>query len=290
MKLLLVSQHYSPEIGAASNRMENLIKRLVNFKYEMYVITSKPWYPNPKLYADSKVRVVETRQSLIIYRIPKIASVGIPLFNRLLNTLWFSVAALFVAIWVLYKYRINTVLTTSPPMFVNGVGWIAARVMRRKWIMEVRDLWPDSMLANNLTTKRSLLYRVLKKIEHACYKSAQQIIVVTPGTKQLLIEAGVPQDKVWIVSNGIPDWTLEVEVLPHHSAQTNKLSLVYIGNIGLSQGLDRLIHAAAEIEKSCPNLEFFLVGDGLEKPRLIELSKRLQLKNIQFISATRNRK
>ncbi|WP_200967410.1 glycosyltransferase family 4 protein [Insulibacter thermoxylanivorax] len=280
-KLLIVSQHFPPEIGAASNRMEHLCRYLSKAGYELYVITSQPSYPNRTLY--TKQAFFSNENGCRLYRIPIISIGNNGVLSRISQHLAFLLMASMVTIILGIQYQIKTCITTSPPFSVNMIGLLFKLTgWRRKWIMEVRDLWPDSMTAVEFIEKNALIYRWLKRLELYFYRTASNIVVVTNQTKRILEQQEIPANKIKIITNGIPDWTAEVFNLKLSSQRINsEFIILYAGNIGKSQNLAQLIQAAEYLS----DYKFCIIGDGLEKEKLMKLVERKNLKNITFIDA-----
>lgn len=153
-----------------------------------------------------------------------------------------------------------------------------------KWVMEVRDLWPDSYQAiTNTTTDRSLLYRMMLRLERKFYKKCDQLIVVSQGSRGLLEKKGVAGDKITVVPNGIPDWAKSASRFERRSRETKEPFVVsYIGNLGLAQNLELLLQTAERTKKQA-NVHYYLVGEGLAKPKLIQYCRENELKHVHFV-------
>lgn len=280
-KILIVSQHFPPEIGAGSNRMEHLCRHLSNSKYELYVITSQPSYPNRVLYTKQAFRTKEDGYHL--YRVPIISFGRGGVLSRIVQYLVFLMIASILTLILSLRYRIKICITTSPPFSVNMIGWLYKITgWKRRWIMEVRDLWPDSMTAVGAVRREHILFRILKNLELHFYKVASHLVVVTPHTKLLLEEQGIPSDKIKVITNGVPDWVLEsIYTAPDDHIRDAKFLILYAGNLGKSQNLGQLIEAAEYLRE----YQFHVIGDGLEKRTLLDIVERKGLKNVKIMDA-----
>ncbi|MCA0970973.1 glycosyltransferase family 4 protein [Halobacillus litoralis] len=276
--ILLISHHFPPEIGAASNRAEHLTRKLSLHK-DIHVITSHPNYPSSDLYKEINDYVKYEKYCKKVHRSPSITFKSTSTIVRLLNQIIFIFFCIFMAPFVMTRHKIAKFITTSPPFIVNLVG-VYLTTFRKKWIMEIRDLWPDSAVAVNALDEKSMLFKYLKWFEHYCYERCNQIIVVTPRTKKLLVSRGIEPDKLTIITNGIPDW-----INNHVKTRTtdeNHVNIMYIGNLGYAQGLSHLIDAASS--KDDQNYNLYFVGEGSEKEKLVKYSEEKNLSNVHFIN------
>mgnify|MGYP001256739006 CR=1 FL=1 len=280
-RIMIVTQHFPPEIGAASNRVEHISRHLDYRGYEVYVITSQPSYPNRSLYHKMSP-VTRIHNQSKVYRVPVIGGSGVA--GRLIQQLSFLICAALVTLYLSLRYGIRTCITTSPPFTINAIGWLYRIVTRRNWLLEVRDLWPDSMIAVGATHERSWFYRWLKKIEIYFYRKANRVVVVTPNTRDILIRQGVADEKIEVITNGIPDWVTVGKTLDIRNELPAKFRVLYLGNLGRSQNLIQLLESA-KVLKDYDDIEYIIIGDGLEKQKLIEYCQREQLTNVRILPA-----
>ena len=97
----------------------------------------------------------------------------------------------------------DVVIGTSPQFFTAVAAKMIALIRRRPWIMEVRDLWPESIVAVGAMKKSSSAYKILHRIEKHLYRSATLIVVVTESFKNYIIDLGVTQEKIKVIKNGV---------------------------------------------------------------------------------------
>lgn len=280
-KILIISQHFPPEIGAASNRISQIVEQFRKNNIEVYVVTMKPNYPNPKLYSKRMIKYEESNIDFHLYRSPIISGPFSDKFLRVMNQLLFIFYAIIFSTIITLRHSVKGCITTSPPFLVNIVGLYCKVILRRKWILEVRDLWPDSLVAVNAVKKESILFRILKRFELLFYKVSNQIVVVTNRTKGILSSQGVDKDKIHVITNGIPNWIMN-QKSKSNVIKSEQFNICYIGNLGLSQNLKILIDVANEL-KSQRYIHFYIVGEGLAKKDLIENVKEKKLENVTFI-------
>jgi len=324
-RLLIISQHFPPEIGAASNRMEQLTSRLARRGYTLYVVTAKPSYPEPALYRNVSFKAEQERlrqTGIHLYRTPSVSRLFSGKASRAANQLLFLVSALFLSLFICLKHSVRICLTTSPPFPVNLIGWFLARVLKVRWVMEVRDLWPDSLAAVAGWKESSFLFGLLKRLEHQFYRTAHRVVVVTDRFRDKLIQAGVPAKRIAVITNGIPDWveryrqerepSVEQEKPERHTpgqpdggprgvqegrgkgnGQPQEFRAVYIGNLGMAQGLEQILQVARQMKEEQEGqgpVQFYFVGEGLAKTELARLAKEWGLSNVHFIPGQTDKK
>ncbi|MEO0341023.1 MAG: glycosyltransferase family 4 protein, partial [Bacteroidota bacterium] len=153
------------------------------------------------------------------------------------------------------------------------------------WVMEVRDLWPESIKAVGAMQEGSRLLRWLEYLELRLYWHAQKIIVVTDAFKANLVERGIDRNKIAVVKNGVH--LNQFTPMPKDELLVKQLSLEgkfvvgYIGTHGMAHKLDFILNAAAKVIN--PGIHFLFLGDGAEKPKLIKLKEQLGLQNVTML-------
>ncbi|MEA3364972.1 MAG: glycosyltransferase family 4 protein, partial [Candidatus Hydrogenedentes bacterium] len=154
------------------------------------------------------------------------------------------------------------------------------------FILEIRDIWPESILAVG-AMKKSVVIRVLEWLELRMYASASHIVTVGDGYRQKLLEKGVPDSCISVVMNGVdrefytprpPD-----DMLRDRWGIKDKFVCGYVGTIGMACGLDTVLDAAQSLKaRGEDDVVFLLVGDGAIKDELESKAKSLDLKNVIF--------
>ena len=203
--------------------------------------------------------------------------------KRILSYISFMVSACLLGPFCVRKP--DVVVATSPQFFVAIAGWVLSKVKGVPFVFEVRDLWPASITAVH-AMKEGLVLRTLEAIEMALYRAAAKVIVVTDATKRVLVEGGIPDEKVAVVKNGV-DLSAFAAAAPEEALRRSlrldgKFVVSYIGTHGMAHGLHTVLECAAKLQ-SVPEIYFLLVGDGAEKPKLLALRDKLRLRNVSFL-------
>jgi colanic acid biosynthesis glycosyl transferase WcaI len=278
-------------MGAPAARVAELARLWTEAGHHVTVLTGFPNHPTgivPCEYRSKIWRLVYREQlnGIEVIRTWLLPFPNRKPYERILNYSSFCVSA---ATTGLFLSRPDVVIATSPQLLVGLAGWWLTRWKRVPFILEVRDLWPESLAAVEMGNENSLMYRILEKIAAHLYRACNQIVVVTPAFKDLLVANWrVPSGKIFVIENGVDTdlfkpRTEAAEMRAAMQAQ-NKVVVSYIGTMGLAHGLETLLEAASQLRDSAPQILFLLLGEGAEKERIISAARHRGLTNIQFIA------
>ncbi|MEH7475553.1 glycosyltransferase family 4 protein [Priestia megaterium] len=151
-------------------------------------------------------------------------------------------------------------------------------------VFDVRDIWPNVAVEIGEITEQSKIYKLMRIVERFIYINSSMLTVVTKGKKDTLIRNGVKEDKIRLISNGFDEEFLDFPIDQHIAEKyglSNKFNLLYAGIIGIAQGID-LIIKAAELLKPYSDIQFVLVGTGVELEKMKNLVKEKGLGNVVF--------
>ena len=203
--------------------------------------------------------------------------------RRILNYLSFPTTACLLGLPAIRAC--DVIVATSPQFFVACAGWVAANVLKRPFVFEVRDLWPDSIEAVGAITNRSVL-RGLRAVEEFLYRRASLIVAVAHSTVRILGERGFDTSRMVVLPNGV-DLDLfcpgpkENAVRAQHAPKGETL-VTYIGTHGMAHSLQTVLESA-ETLSSRGDIRFLFVGEGAEKDRLMAWASEHQLRNVTFL-------
>ena len=291
MKILYISQYFSPEMGAPAARASELSRHWARMDHDVTVLTGFPNHPTGIVPADWRPRLRHLRYSEKVDRVQVERTWLWPLPNRkaherIRNYASFCISA---AVAGLGLAKPDVIIATSPQLLCALAGWWIARWKRVPFVFEVRDLWPESLAAVGAGGEGSLLHRALATIAGFLYKRADRIVVVTPAFKEHLIRNWrVPEEKIAVVENGVetdlfrPDATASSEVRNRFSLE-GRLLICYVGTMGMAHGMGTLIAAAEELQTALPDAMFLLIGEGAEKQTIIELAAARRLTNVRIL-------
>src|ERR1700690_1928118 len=189
LKILYISQYYPPEMGAPAARVSELARHWVRAGHEVTVLTGFPNHPDgvvrPEYRKDFRRLVCRERvDGVEVVRTWLLPFPNRKAYERMLN---YSSFCLSAASTGLFLSRPDVVIATSPQLLVGLSGWWIARAKRSPFIFEVRDLWPESLVAVGMGSPNSLLHRALARVAGFLYRNCDRIVVVTPAFKDHLM-------------------------------------------------------------------------------------------------------
>lgn len=272
MRILIHSDEYYPTCAACAYRMKVFADTFMNLGNEVTIIASSTNRENESM-SGCRERIVFA---------PTIKMKKKTTIMRMLNNLSFAMTSVACA---LFAGKADVVITTSPPPLVSISGWMIAKLKRAKLVYDVRDIWPDVALEMNSFAEDSFYCKLFRTITGFMYRHADIVTTVSPG-KVEKIKGKVPpaeQDKVWLVGNGFDESILEhtiEEATVREYELDSRFSCVYIGNIGLAQGLDVLLDMAAKIMHR--EVQFLLFGNGAEREKLEKRAREMGLANVKI--------
>jgi glycosyltransferase involved in cell wall biosynthesis len=287
-RILIVSHYFPPEAGAPQARLSALAAAWAAGGDQVTVLTGMPNHPTGVLPPEYRhaVRRREQRDGYRVVRTWLYATPNEGVLRKTLCHLSFMVSS--VLLGGLAVGRADTVVVSSPTFFSIGSAWLLARLKRARLVVEVRDLWPAIFVELGVLTNRRVI-RLLERLELAAYAAADQIVVVSDGFRQNLIERGVPAAKVHTIRNGValdrfrPDSPGLEEVRAHLGARPGECLVLYAGTHGISHALPRVADAAALLADQPVRVAF--VGGGSDKPRLQHRVAELGLDNVTLAPA-----
>lgn len=253
-EVLIITNYFPPETGAASNRIFHLAEGLHARNFKVSVITPLPNYPRGEIYPEyrGRYRMTSVECGITVNRLWLYASNSRNKLKRLFSMLSFS----FSLAWYLtFNKSPKTVIIQSPPLIVAFASILFLKSKRRKLILNVSDLWPLAGLELN-AMKRNFLYSILEKIEGYNYKKANFIL---GQSEEILnhIESKV-EDKQLALYRNYPN--IDIVINGHYKGPQQKIKIVYAGLLGVAQGVLKL---CKELDYS--RIEFHIYGAGAEK-------------------------
>ena len=286
MRVLIVSQYYAPEpVPKPSELAEALVRR----GHTVAVLTGYPNYPSGDLYDGFRLRPM---QRTVVDGIPVVRSYEYPYhgtraIGRVLNYASFMLSAPIAS---LFMPKCDVIYVWHPPLTVGVAAAIIARLRRVAFLYDVQDIWPESAVLSGLL-KEGWLVRFMSWLEKAVYRQADHLLVVTEGARQNLLRKGVPHEKVSVGKHWIDPGLFAPErgggaraAIRKEQGWDDRFVLLFAGNLGLVQGLDTLIDAAAAVPPSS-NALIVIVGDGTDRQRLQDRVRELGLEDrVQFLA------
>ena len=267
MKLLYITQWFEPEPILKGAQFASALARM---GHDVDVVTAFPNYPGGKLYEGYHLKPIQRQRmdGFNLIRLPIYPSHNSNPIGRIANYLSFFASVLVFGLLRGYKY--DAVYVYHPPITPSAAAAVFCRLFKIPLILDVQDLWPDSVVASNIS--RGRLGPILTKICNFVYRQCAHIICQSEGMRTRLLERGVSAKKLsrlynWSTYNAVSDPSR----LPPSTITDmmgDRVNLVYGGNIGDAQSLRSVIDAVVVAHERNPELRFHIIGDGIEREEL----------------------
>lgn len=274
-RILMITQSFYPEIGSAGNRMKNIYQLLTSNGYDVKVLTSEASYPNRDLYKDRKFWNDESLNHNEDIHFIKIKSrkYSRKMFNRLLYYLEITLKMIYLILFS--KKKFDLIFVSSPPIFLGFAGLIAKLKYKADIILDVRDLWPESLKGVGVFNWKWAIW-LFTQFEKLLYKQAKFIVVNSPSFSQHIQKLGKrSQQDILYLPNGAR--TVEIQSL---KTNDNEFRAIYTGNIGLAQDVLFLKELTLKLNEA--KIHTSIIGYGIKKEELKQFVKDQKLTYITF--------
>lgn len=285
MRIFFLSDNFPPEVNAPASRTFDHCREWVKAGAEVTVVTCAPNFPQGKVYPGYKNKLWQTEMMDGI-RVIRVWTYMVPnkgFIKRTLDYISFSVTGFLAALFV----KTDVIVATSPQFFTALAGRTLSWWKRKPWVMEVRDLWPESIKTVGAMND-SVFIRYFEWQEKRCYRSAKKIVVVTDSFKRTLTSRGIDPAKIEVVKNGVNKALFtprpKDEALKAQLGLAGKTVIGYIGTHGMAHKLDFILQSAKKLEDN-PNLHFLLIGGGAMKESLLKLKDELGCTNVTMLDS-----
>ncbi|HEY9113232.1 MAG TPA: glycosyltransferase family 4 protein [Bacteroidales bacterium] len=282
MKLLFLTDNFPPEVNAPATRTFEHCREWVKQGIDVTVITCAPNFPKGKVFKGYRNKLLqkETIAGIKVIRVWTYMTENKGVFKRIIDYYSFAFSAFFVGLFI----KTDIIIATSPQFFTAIAGRMLGFWKRTPWIMEVRDLWPES-IKNVEAVNDGFLIRFLEREELKCYRQAKGIVTVTEGVRNGVISKIQDKEKVIVITNGANIDLFEPkepsnELVEKYNLQ-DKFIISYIGTHGMAHKLDFIVKTADKLHVE--NVHFLFIGDGAEKKELESMAKNLKLENVTFV-------
>lgn len=286
MRILFITDNFPPEVNAPANRTYEHCREWVRNGVDVTVITCVPNFPKGKVFAGykNKWKQEEMIDGIRVIRVWSYISANEGFAKRILDYFSFSLSSFLVGLWI----KTDVIVATSPQFFTALSGRWLHFFKRKPWVFEVRDLWPESIVAVG-AMKRNVAIRYFEWLEKRLYRNANKIVVVTDSFKLKIGQKGIDLSKIFVHKNGVDlsmyKFDKKNEQLLNQLNLKDKVVFGYIGTHGMAHGLDFILNSLTIIQDKHPSFHFLFIGDGAERNNLIQLNKTLGLRNTTFISS-----
>lgn len=287
MRILYVSHYFPPEMGAPAGRVAGLARLWAATGHEVHVLTGFPHHPTGRIHpgyrqAFRRGFLRENFHGVVVHRTWIYPAPNRGKLRRSLNYGSFMLSAALVG--AVRLPRPDVIVATSPQLLCAAAGALLSRRFRAPLVMEVRDLWPESLVAVGASENASRLVRGLEALARGLYGRAAHIVTVTEAQREAIVAGGIAPERVSVIPNGVDREFFEAGAAAHDAAHPNGSSpfvVTYIGTLGMAHRLETLLDAAAEF-RGDSSIRFRFVGEGARRGALERHAREKRLDNVEF--------
>jgi glycosyltransferase involved in cell wall biosynthesis len=289
MNILVVHQYFLEENDPGGSRWNEITKTWVDLGHSVTVIAGMMHYNGHEKLSEYKNRyfVKKHQGKIIVHRCHVSETYNKGFLGRLWGYFSFMLSSLWAGLFMV-KGKYDVIIVTSPPLFVGVSGYLISFFKKIPMVFEVRDLWPESAIDTGVLTNKMIISLAFN-IEKFIYKKAKLINVLTPAFYKVLLEQkGVSKDKLLLIPNAA-DFSLSEEILQDfdrvefrkNNNLTDYFVITYVGAHGVANHLEQLLDVGKKLEDT--NVLILMIGQGMEKNRLMKKAKEMNVTNVRFI-------
>jgi glycosyltransferase involved in cell wall biosynthesis len=286
MNVLFIGNNFPPETAPLAQRLFDHARQWVEDGHRVTVLTDVPNYPEGVVYPGYRNRFMrETMAGIDVMRAPLYITPNAGTLKRTASFVSFMLSV----IWYSRRVKVapDVVAASSPQIFAAIAGLAVARLKRVPFVLEIRDLWPESIVAVDALPRNAAI-RFFERIERYLYLRADRIVVVTESFKRFIVGKGIDPGKIEVLKNGAD---LEALGRPLDEAERmrvrdefglrGKFVASYIGTIGMAHRADILYEAAQRCPD--PDIVFLVMGTGAERDALAARQAERPLPNFRLL-------
>lgn len=285
MRILLLTTYFQPDITSNAVLMTQLAEELAGTGHQITVITSMPHYDTNRIWDEYRGRlyVRERWGDLDVRRV----YLYVPrrkerLFGRILSYASFNLLATLAGA---LAGPHDVILTPSPPLTNGLAAFLISRLRGIPFIYNAQDIYPDIAIRMGVMTNPRVI-AFFRALERFVYRKAAAVSVISEGFRRNLLAKDVPGHKVHVIPNFVdPD---VISPRPRHNRFSgeqgldDRFTVLFAGNIGLSQGLESVLAAAQRLE-DLPDVLFLVVGNGAARAGLMAQAEQMKVTNVRFL-------
>lgn len=283
MRILFFTHYYPPEVNAPASRTSEHARVWAKDGHQVTIVTCAPNHPAGQLYPGYKNKLFqrETRDGVEVVRVWTYLAANEGFARRTLNYVSYAVSASLALARI---GRPDVIVSTSPQFFCGLTGLVAKTFKRAPWVLEIRDLWPESIVTVG-AMRKGMTVRFLEWLESLAYRRANAIVSVTDSFVPHIAARG-GAGKISVIKNGADldlfNRTDDSSGARRKHGLEGRFVAAYVGTHGMAHGLDTLLDAA-HLLTGHPEIAFLLVGDGAERERLQKRKQEMGLDNVLIL-------
>jgi colanic acid biosynthesis glycosyl transferase WcaI len=252
--------------------------------FDVTVITGTPNYPSGKIYPGYKNRwhTKQQQRATMVHQVALYPSHDANVLKRILNYVsFFATASVRM---LLLARRADVLYAYHPPLTVPFAAVLVGKIMRKPVVVEIQDLWPESLAATGMSKNRAV-ERFVGGMARFVYRRSDAVIAQSNGFRTEIIKRGAAQHRVHVVYN----WADESAPGPQSSSNvtlrtgtTAEFQLLYAGNLGPAQDLGKVLDAATVLLHNRVPVRINLMGAGQSASMLQDRARAEGLTNVTF--------
>lgn len=264
-KINIFSIYFPPENGAASYRIYNLANGFVERGNNVNIITSMPSYPFGKIFKKYKYKIYkkEILNDINIYRLWIMPSKSKNIFLRFLSMMSYSISMFFFIPRLFFIKSDYNIIQGHPLISSFFIILINKKILNRKIILNISDIWPLSGLELGFFKENSFMYKSLKKIESFNYKNSDKILVQSDEINTYIKKSYNIDSFIY---RNLP--VTKIDIID--SEYISKCKIFYAGLLGYAQGIAEI---CKKVDFELLDIEFHIYGDGGESNEIKSISK-----------------
>ncbi|MCW5589278.1 MAG: glycosyltransferase family 4 protein [Legionellales bacterium] len=285
MKILIFNHYAIPPTRFGGTRHFNLAKKLIQRGHEVYIIAS-----NFDHFSSENIEPAEECKLERPFYFDSVPFIFIPTpkyYGNSIKRFWNMLVYFFKVTRCNYSNfceKPDIVIGSSPHLFAALGAYYVAKRYKVPFFLEIRDIWPETLIALGKFSQKNFLIILLKKIAKFLYKKSETIISLLPDTKKHIEAQGICKEKIIWLPNFV-----DTNIQPGYNYTYIKdnfyYDIVYAGTHGLANDLDVLLDAAKlllNLSNEEKNIRIKLIGDGPEKARLKLRKEKESISNVYF--------
>lgn len=288
MNIVVVYQYYQNTNAPGHSLIYDWTQHLAECGHDVTVVAGEigymqcdkptmPWYR--RIIRNEQVGKVHVCRTLTYSQLHR------SYLGRLWGFISFSISC---PIALFLRKKPDLIIGSSPPIFPIFSTWLVCKLRGIPFIMEVRDLWPESAIQMGILKNKPLI-KIMTWMEKILYSRARTIITLTDGIRNNICERGWPKDKVVLVHCGVdttqlyPDIEAGLAIRKHYNLEEKKIVL-YFGALGEANNISVILRAAKHLKHN-DDIVFMLVGDGMQRKAIEQAVEKMKLTNLMLHKA-----
>lgn len=283
MNILFFNRSFYPDTEATGQFLTELCEDLTSYGHKVSVIAGRSYH----IRRNKKINFFSQHEEYKSIKIFRALGTVLPkriLLFRIINLWTYFLSAFFCGF--LLKEKPNVIVVQTDPPVLGLIGIFFAKWYKAKLIYSCKDIYPEVGIITGRLRSPYVNF-LLEKINLITFTFSDMVICLGEDMKKRIVDKGAEINKIRIVT----DWVDSKYIYPVPESENpfrqkynfdGYFTVMYSGNIGLTQGLDKVIDLADHFKKQ-PKIKFILVGEGADKLNLQKRAAELKLTNVEFL-------